>query len=246
MDHALLTQILTTVVVVAFSAALQRVSGFGFSLISTPLLAFAMPVQQAVVVLSIISLPSLVANWRELREHADLVQVKRTVLWAIPAMPFGLLLHHFVSDKTMRLVLAIAVFLAALVLVRGWVIPAHRHRRADAIAGLMSGLLNTSTGTNGPPLVVSFASQGMSPDRMRASLNGVFCASAMVSLLLFLADGLFTQRVLILAALGIPLQLVGRRVGVRLSGELSPEGFKKLMYTLLFGTSISSGLRVFL
>lgn len=239
-------EIVTTVVVVAFSAALQRVSGFGFSLISTPLLAFAMPVQQAVVLLAMISLPSLTTNWFELREHADVSQVKRILMWAVPVMPLGLLFHHWVSEEAMRLALAMAVFFGALVLVRGWVIPEHRVRRADAIAGVMSGLLNTSTGTNGPPLVVSFASQDMSPDRMRASLNGVFCASAMISVLLFLADGLITRRILLLAVLGIPLQLTGRYVGVRLSGKLSPEGFKKLMYALLFGTSISSAVRVLL
>jgi hypothetical protein len=236
-------QIATTVGVVGFASFLQRLSGFGFALIATPLLAFAMPVQQAVVVLALASLPSMTVNWLELGEHADRRQVAWLIAWAVPGMPLGLVAHHTVSDRAMRLVLAATVLAATVVLIAGWRVHTAHVRRADAIAGFVSGVLNTSTGTNGPPLVVTLTGQEVEPDRMRATLAGVFGLSGVVSIALFAVDGMVTRRTLFLAAAGLPILLAGRQVGAFAAGRISPERFRTLIYALLIVTVLASAVR---
>ncbi len=243
MGTPLAVQAAVTVAVVGFAAVLQRLSGFGFALLATPLLAFAMPVQDAVVVLSFASIPTMLLNWAELGSHADRRQVGWLAGWAVPGMPIGLWVHHVVSDRAMRVVLAVTVLLATAALIFGVRIHTRRVKVADAVAGFVSGILNTSTGTNGPPLVLTLAGQDLPPDRMRATLTGTFGLSAIVGIALFTADGLVTGRILLLAACGLPMLLLGRRVGAFAAGRLSVEQFRRLTYLLLAATAVSSGVR---
>jgi uncharacterized membrane protein YfcA len=243
MDAPLAAQAAVTVAVVGLAAVLQRLSGFGFALLATPLLAFAMPVQDAVVVLALASLPTLALNWAELGRHADGRQILRLAGWAVPGMPLGLWVHHVVSDRVMRLVLAVTILAATLILVSGVRIRTHRIAAADAVAGFVSGLLNTSTGTNGPPLVLTLSGQDLPPDQMRATLAGTFGLSAVVAIALFVADGLVDGRILLLAGCGLPLMLVGRRLGAVLAGRLGADQYRRLTYGLLVATAVSSGVR---
>jgi uncharacterized protein len=189
-------------------------------------------------------LPTMALNWQELGRYADKRQVLRLSGWAVPGMPIGLMAHHVASDEAMRVVLAVVVSIATLLLITGLRLPTHHVARADGLAGFISGILNTSTGTNGPPLAVNLTSQNVEPDRMRGTLAGVFGLSGIVGIALFIADGLVTDRVLLLAACGLPLLLGGRALGARVARSVSPERFRQLTYTLLFGTAISSAIRV--
>ena len=230
-------QVIGTLVVAFVAALLQRLTGFGFALVATPLLAMVMPVSQAVVLISLVALPSGVMNWRSLRSHADLAQVRRIVLWSLPGMPIGLVAHHVLPDRGFRVVLSVAVAIAAIVTASRWTLRPHRAERADRVAGFVSGLLNTSTGTNGPPLVVTLAGQGLAPDAFRATLAGVFVAMGVVTIALFGADRLITIHVLKLTAVGVLPIGPGRYVGLRLAGRISAEHFRHLIVVLLLGTA---------
>lgn len=196
-----------------------------------------MPVSQAVAVIALIALPSGALNWRALRAHADRTQVRRLVLWSLPGMPLGLVAHHVLPDREFRVVLSIAVAIAAAITASGWTLHPHNVQRSDRIAGFVSGVLNTSTGTNGPPLVVTLAGQKLEPDAFRATLSGVFVATGMATIALFAADGLITRHVLLLAAAGLLPVAVGRLVGVRAADHVSPVVFRRLILVLLFATA---------
>lgn len=241
----LATQIVVTVAVAGLSASLQRLSGFGFALFSTPLLALAMPVSQAVVVVTIVAFPSGALNYLELRDHIDKAKFRRLLGWSIPGMPLGLAVHDWLPDKAMRIVLAAFIGLAAVLLITGAQVHARHAKRADAAAGFISGVLNTSTGTNGPPLVVTLAGQDLEPDVFRATLAGVFVFAGIVALFLFGIDGKFTRRVLLLGAVGVPLVFVGREIGARLSRHLPPAGFRRLVLGLLVATAVLTAIRAF-
>ena len=217
---------------------MQRVSGFGFALLATPLLASAMPVSRAVIVVSLVAFPSGVLNWRLLGVHADRSQVRRLVMWSCPGMLVGLLAHSHLPDHAFRIVLSAAIGVAAVVTASGWRIRSQKTGWADAISGFLSGVLNTSTGTNGPPLVVSLSGQHLTADAFRGTLAGVFTLSGAVAIALFAVDGLITRRILVLAAYGIPVVFAGRTVGGALAERISEQHFRHLVVGLLFVTAI--------
>ena len=236
-------RVAAVIAVVLVASVLQRISGFGFALVATSLLALAMPVSDAVVILSFVSIPSTALTWRQLRGHADPAQLRRLIAWTLPGLPLGLIVHASVPDRPMRLILAVVIALAVALLVTGWRIPVRRVALADAVAGFVAGVLNTSTGTNGPPLVFDLTSQAISPDRLRATLSGVFAFSGVTTVLLFAVEGSLDARALVTGAAAMPFAIAGQRVGTRLSSHVSEEMFRRLTFALLIGTALSTGAK---
>lgn len=236
-------RVAAVIAVVLVASVLQRISGFGFALVATSLLALAMPVSDAVVILSFVSIPSTALTWRQLRGHADPEQLRRLIAWTLPGLPFGLIVHASVPDRPMRLILAVVIALAVALLVTGWRVPVRRVALADAVAGFVAGVLNTSTGTNGPPLVFDLTSQAMHPDRLRATLSGVFAVSGVTTGLLFAVEGSLDAKALVTGAAAMPFAIAGQRVGTRLSSHVSEEMFRRLTFALLIGTALSTGIR---
>jgi uncharacterized protein len=233
-----LAVILTTVGVVTIAAFFQRISGFGFSLMSTPLLTLVMPVEMAVVALALVSVPNMMLNWREFGPKADKKQVRWITAWAIPGMPIGIYLLTVLPERALKVGVSICVISAAILLSARIRIPAHRVRVVDGFVGFVSGVLNTSTGTNGPPLVFTFSGQNLEPDRTRGSLAYVFGMSNVVGVALFAAKGLITADTGLLALAGMPAILIGRRLAKPIAERLTPENFRRIAIATLVATGV--------
>src|SRR6476619_6179979 len=95
------------------AAFLQIVAGFGFALLSVPLMTLAIDPKIAVIVSSLTSV--FVTTWQAVkdRSHADKVLVRRMVLAAYVGMPIGLLVFITVDSNVLRLMLGVAVLIAA-------------------------------------------------------------------------------------------------------------------------------------
>ncbi len=222
------------------ASILQRLSGFGFSLAATPLAALVIPVSEVVVVLTIVTLPATALTWRQLRQAAEPAQLRRIVGWAIPGTAIGVVVHGQVPDRPMRLALACVVVVAVIVLASGWRITSPETRRIDAVAGFFSGLLNTTTGTSGPPLVLALTSQNVEPDRFRATTSGTFFLSGLVGLILFAVGGFIGRSELVLGAAGLPCAVVGQQIGTRLAPHVRARTFRIMTYVLLIAAAATS------
>jgi uncharacterized protein len=230
--------ILTTVGVVMVAAFFQRISGFGFSLLSTPLLTLVVPVQTAVVTLALVSIPNMILNWREFGPQADKKQVRWIAAWAIPGMPLGIYLLTVLPERALKIGVSICVIVAAITLTARIRIPAHRVRLVDGVMGFLSGVLNTSTGTNGPPLVFTFTGQDLEPNRTRGSLAYVFGMSNVVGIAMFAAKGFITANTAMLSLLSMPSILIGRRIAQPIANRLTPQNFRRVAIATLVATGI--------
>ncbi len=233
-------------IVVAFAVAAfaQAMSGFGFSLMSIPLLTLICTRTDAVVSSTMVGLVTQL--WMAIKLRAE---VDRNVLrWALPAsivgMPVGIVIGHVVNDRAMRIAVGIAVLFAVVAINRGFT--AHgRPSRVDSVAGVISGILSTTTGTNGPPLVVALAGRSLAPGVTRATLSALFCAANIVSLALFAADGSVSNRAPIIAAIGV-IPALGIRAGSEgLFRKLDPARYRRLVLGLLTVAGIVAILNAF-
>ena len=107
------TQLLVVGAVIFLAAFLQIVAGFGFSLLSVPLMTLAIDPKTAVIVASLTS--AFVTSWQAVKDRsdADRVLVRRLVWAAYVGMPIGLLVFITVDNDVLRLLLGIAVLIAA-------------------------------------------------------------------------------------------------------------------------------------
>ncbi|MCD6639662.1 MAG: TSUP family transporter, partial [Nocardioides sp.] len=103
--------------------------------------------------------------------------------------------------------IAVAMLVMVALVASGLRIPA----RALPVAGLASGALLTSTGMNGPPLVMALSR--LEPLRYRATLQAVFAGQDVVAVASFVVLGLWSRESALLAVAGVAGLPLGWRLG---------------------------------
>lgn len=221
------------------AAAMQSVSGFGFALISVPLFAIVIDAKDAVALASLLGLASSVVLFA--RAHRDVCWpvAGRMLGAACAGMPLGLYVLVVVDERVLRGVIAVVVGLLTVSLATGVTVRG-RGRAVDVSAGFVSGVLNTSVSTNGPPLVLALQAQGLAPNVFRATISAVFVVSSIVGDVLFLAAGRYTAEVWRAAAVAAPAMVAGWLVGAVIAPRVPPERFRTLVLVLLGLTSLSA------
>ena len=218
--------------VVAIAAAAQAVSGFGFALIGTPLVAVLVGPKEAVVGLTMIGLVLVAQLSLRGRGHVDRPTVGVVTAAAIAGMPLGLVVLVLADDRVLTVVIAIAVIAFSLLLWRGARVPAGRG--TDVTAGFTAGILSTSTGTSGPPIVIALSAKQLEPAMFRATISAIFLVQGSVALVLFALGEQITRDVLSVALAGLPGVLVGSIVGEHGFRRLDTPTFRRVVLGMLF------------
>ncbi len=210
---------MTTVVAAAFLIAVvgalaQALTGFGSALLMVPLLASLVGPREAVVVAT--GLSALVSAYA-MRRH------RRHVAWgptvtisaaALVGMPLGLLVMLWLDERFLTGLIG-GVLLMSLVVLAGPVqLP--RRRAFQAGAGFLSGAMLTSTGVNGPPIVLALHAMEQRPAAFRATLLATLCVQDTVALGALAAAGQVTLVSLVAVVAGVPGLILGWAAGDRL------------------------------
>jgi uncharacterized membrane protein YfcA len=231
-------------VVLAVASAVQATTGFGFALLAMPLLSAVIGPTSALAVTSLLSIPNSSATAWSARADADRPTLRRLVAGAVIGMPFGLLLLESVSERVMQLLIAAAVAIAAIALAAGL-----RLRRAggriELAAGLLSGVLSTSTGTSGPPIVICLQSKGFPSRRLRATISTQFAITGWVGVVLLAARGHIHRDDVLVAIVAMPVLLFAWRLGAGWFTTLTQLRFDRLVVVLLIAAAATAAVRAF-
>ena len=224
--------------VVAVATCAQVVSGFGFALVAIPLVALLAGAKTAVVGTAIVG-PLLTAAV-VLRDRGDIRW--RTAITVTAAsfvgMPAGILVLSHASDRALKALIGVIVVVAGVALWRGLRVPAGR--RSEVIAGVISGALATSTGTNGPPLVIVLHSESLEPKQFRGTLSASFLAQGVVALVAFWVSGHLTADAARVAASALPGIVVGWFLGEHLFRGIEKERFGAIVLLMLVASGLVS------
>jgi uncharacterized protein len=218
--------------VVAIASAAQALSGFGFALIATPLVAVLAGPKEAVVGLTMIGLLLVAQLSLRGRGHVDRSTVAVMTVAAIVGMPLGLLVLVHADDRVLTVAIAIAVIAFSVLLWRGARVPASRG--TDVVAGFTAGILSTSTGTSGPPIVIALSAKHLEPAVFRATISAIFLVQGSVALVAFAIGGQVTRDAVTVALAGLPGVIVGSIVGERGFRRLDASTFRSVVLGMLF------------
>jgi uncharacterized membrane protein YfcA len=232
-------QLIVVGAAVFFAAFMQIVAGFGFALLSVPLMTLAIEPKIAVVVSTLTGI--FVTSWQAYKERAeaDRALVRRMTIGAYVGMPLGLLVFLSVDDNVLRFLLGLAV-LVAVVLLALRVNLHHVGPRLDYGAGFISGVLATSLSTNGPPLVFVLQARQLSAAKFRATISTVFALSNIGGLALFIASGKITRDGMVASAVTVPAMFLGQLLGFPIRKHIHGERFRWLVLLLLVAAAISA------
>lgn len=226
-----------TVIVVLLAALVQSTTGFGFSLLAVPLLSMAIPTEYAVVVAATLGMLTSTAQAVGERAHGDRPTIIRMMIGAAVGAPVGLLVLHVATNRQLKFGLAAVIIVFLLVNLRG-VRLSRGGGVIDVAAGAVSGVLNTSLSTNGPPLVMALSSRGLTPSQFRGTLSAVFAGTGVLTLGLFIASGRYTADVRELLLVAIPSMVIGYLVGSRIRPHIDAAQFRRVVMGLLVATAV--------
>ncbi len=233
-----MSDITYVVLVVAVTALLQAISGFGFALLSVPLFALRIDVHEAVVLSSCIG--TISSGWQTyfLRRSVDAVLARRYIVASLVGIPAGFALFILLSDQVLRLIVGVAVLFGTLVVAFGGQLKVGR--AWERVLGVLSGALLIATSTNGPPIVLAMQAQRMPMLAFRSTLARIFFVSGLVSVVLFLFAGEIDASIGLATLLCVPVMTISVIVGNRIAHRLAERPFRALVLILLVVAGTSS------
>jgi len=111
--------------------------------------------------------------------------------------------------------------------------PIKHERIGYAIAGSLSGFLNGSLSLSGPPVVLFLSIQGVNKNTFRANTTVYFMILNIITIAIFLANGLLNQAVFEKTLCFIPPLFIGVFAGIKAFKKLKEELFRKIVLILL-------------
>jgi uncharacterized membrane protein YfcA len=223
--------------IVAGASFLGGVTGFGYSLVATPLLlilGFPLPfVVTANLALAFVTRISVAVRFRR-----DMWprRVAALVGGSVPGLWLGTQVLSEVEASDIKFAAGIIVMIAAVLLARSVSAPPPRRvPGAPVVAGFFGGFLGASTSLNGVAPVLLLARDKASPRSFLADLAMYFVASNGIGLVLLALEGALREDALYPAfLLWLPGSLAGNWLGTVLGPRL-PEGtFRRLTLAVVF------------
>lgn len=219
--------------VFVLAALAQAITGFGSALVAVPLLAVLVEPSEAVVAATTVSLALTGgAAWRE-RPHVERRAGGVLTLAGALGMPLGLWVMTVADERSLRAGIAVTMLVLVALVASG--LRVGRHGMVGA--GLVSGALLTSTGMNGPPLVMALLDRD--PRSYRATLQAVFAGQDLVAVTAFAALGHMSATALALTVGGVAGLPLGWRIGDRIFQRITAARLRPLVLALLVATAAS-------
>jgi uncharacterized membrane protein YfcA len=234
--------------IIGVSAAAAAATGFGFNLVSAPLLTLIYPPRLVVVLTLMLGLcaSGLLSLRREIRREVDWTVVRPLYLWSLAGMPLGVALLLWGPARALKAAIAAVTTGFAIIMLTRYRPRLRGGRVQTAAVGFLSGVLSTSTSLNGPPVALYLMAQGLAKDRFRGNMVVYVFLATVTSVVLLAAGGGAPGSTVALAVRLLPALLAGFAAGVVLAGGLSDRGFEAtvLGFLVLVGLlGIGSALR---
>jgi len=219
--------------VVWLAATLQGVTGFGFMMLCLPLLVLQYPAKVVVPGTILIYLPLGAAQALQSRRDIQWPTLVQIAVGAVTTLPLGAWALRDADTLTMqRAIGALMVGLALLLQVSPGP-PLRREGLARVGAGVLSGLLASSTAVSGPPVVLLGLKQRWGAARFRATLLTYFLIISLACLPFHWRMSLLNADSLRLALAGTPGMVLGFLSATWARGRVRPEGFRWLAVGLV-------------
>lgn len=232
-------QAIAAVCAILVGATISGLTGFGFGLVIVPIMLLLFPPPTVVVLTSSLAIASGLPILIEDRHKVRLRIVSPLMIPAILGLFAGIQVLTTLDTRLIKLTAGFVVVVFAAMVARGFLIPGIRSRLAPVVAGFTSGVLGTSTGMSGPPIVLLLTDRAPEPRVFRASITFYFSTMNLIGVLLVSRTGFVGKREFALAAVFLPIALFGRRVGQILLHRVSPVQFRRISMALLMLTGAS-------
>lgn len=235
-----MSELYFTLPILMLAAFAHGALGFGFPLLSTPLLVLGLEIRSAILLTLI---PTVTINFFSILSETEWKAAIRR-FWPIPTLTIvgsflGTQLLLTTDPAPYRLLLAIVV-IAYLLSERLPKTEKERHVPAWGLAlfglvlGLLAGVVNVFA-----PLIIIFALETrMKPELMVTTFNISFLTSKSGQIAGFISQGAFHGPEVTFALLSLPLVIACVWLGIRLRKRIDVESYKRLLRLVLWVVAV--------
>jgi uncharacterized membrane protein YfcA len=224
------------------ASVVQGLLGFGFSLVTVPILVLFVAPKMAVPVILVLSTFINLFLYREVRGKASLRRMLPLMIAGVAGLPVGTYLLVTLDAGLVKIAVGCLVAFFALVFLAGLERPIRRENWGLVAAGVTSGILNGVSSTSGPPVILFLANQGMVRDTFRASLIAYFLFLNLATIPIYLIGGLISRGVLGYSAALLPAMVLGALTGSKLSRRVPERSFRRIALIAVIGAGVVSVL----
>ena len=219
--------------IIFLAVFVQSSVGFGFALVSMPLLVSLLGIQTSAPLVALLAAVSevfiLIRYWRAL----NLRVVSQLIIASVIAIPLGVLALRELDAAIVTTALGVILVGYALYALISPQLPQLSGRGWAFGFGFVAGLLSGAYNTPGPPVIIFGNCRGWPPNEFKGNLQGFFLVNSSVVVVVHILSGNYTSDVWTNFLLAVPGLAIGLIAGFLLSKRINPELFRKIVLILL-------------
>jgi len=204
------------IIVIAAAGLVQASLGFGYALVSMPLLTLFLELPHASVLVALSAALPVVLNLVSVRQHSDWRKIGYLLAGTIAGVPLGV---EFLAGAPAWLATRVLGTIVILAAAQDWLRGERRARQpwwAAVIAGIFSGAFGGAFGISGPPLVIYAMVAGWPKEEFKANLQTLFLVTLIWRAVLLFYKGMVSTDILIECGIVVVPTALAVAVGIRI------------------------------
>ena len=225
---------LVTGIIVFLASVLQASTGFGFSIMATPFLLLIYDAHDAIQINIILSLLISVFMIAKIGKEVDKTRLVGLLRGSIIGLPIGIFAYIQLNVGYLKIVISLTILILTFLLLLNLRISQTKGR--DLFSGGISGMLTTSLGMPGPPLLLYFTGSETDKAILRSTTLAFYVFVYSVSLAMQIVFDGTNKDIWMSSLISIPIVLLGIFLGQRLFNWINQKMFRIITYIILIFT----------
>ena len=229
-------EIFIFIFIILVASILQTSTGFGFSILATPFLLLLFKPMEAIQINLILSLFISVALLTKIKEDIDYGILKRFIIGSTAGLPIGIMVFLFLDVKNLMLGIGLIILGLTLLLLLKFRITQTKGK--DLTIGGLSGMLTSSIGMPGPPLLLYFAGTDTEKAKLRGTTLAFYLLIYFMSLLIQVIFTGTNKTIWLSSLFALPVVFIGLFLGQLLFKLINQNLFRIFTNIILLFTGI--------
>lgn len=229
-------EIFIFIFIILVASILQTSTGFGFSILATPFLLLLFKPMEAIQINLILSLFISVALLTKIKEDIDYGILKRFIIGSTAGLPLGIMVFLVLDVKNLMLGIGLIILGLTLLLLLKFRITQTKGK--DITIGGLSGMLTSSIGMPGPPLLLYFSGTNTEKAKLRGTTLAFYLFIYFMSLIIQVIFTGTNKTIWLSSLFALPVVFIGLFFGQLLFKVINQNFFRIFTNIILLFTGI--------
>ena len=224
----------TILIVCIFATSIiHGIAGFGFGLLSIPILSFFYDIKTSIIIATYLTFISyigpVVSNYKTMKIKSNI----GIILFIFIGMLFGIFIFKEFNEKFLRLITGGLIIIFGILLLGNFLPSFKNFTCSKSLFGLISGALMTSCGMGGPPIVVYFSSLKLSINQFRANVLPIFFIMTGIAAIMYAINDNQAKLTIFNSFKLLPSLVIGSYLGILLIKKINSRIFSVIVNFLI-------------